>query len=53
MRLKKLFQSVGYSVDKQLAQALKEIEALNQELENDGKIVIKPYLWIVTKLKKS
>ena len=33
----KLFQSVGYSVDKQLAQALKEIEALNQELEKTEK----------------
>ena len=52
MRLKKLLQSVGYSVDKQLAQALKEIEALNQELEKTEN-VIKPYLWIVTKLKKS
>lgn len=33
----KLFQSVGYSVDKQLTQALKEIEALNQELEKTEK----------------
>ena len=33
----KFFQSVGYSVDKQLAQALKEIEALNQELEKTEK----------------
>ena len=33
----KLLQSVGYSVDKQLAQALKEIEALNQELEKTEK----------------
>ena len=33
----KLLQSVGYSVDKQLAQDLKEIEGLNQELAQDGK----------------
>ena len=33
----KLLQSVGYSVDKQLTQALKEIEALNQELEKTEK----------------
>ena len=33
----KLLQSVSYSVDKQLAQALKEIEALNQELEKTEK----------------
>ena len=33
----KLLQSVGYSVDKQLAQDLKEIEALNQELAKTEK----------------
>ena len=33
----KLFQSVGYSVDKQLAQDLKDIEALNQELAKTEK----------------
>ena len=33
----KLLQSVGYSVDKQLAQDLKEIEGLNQELEKTEK----------------
>lgn len=33
----KLLQSVGYSVDKQLAQALKEIEGLNQELAKTEK----------------
>ena len=33
----KLLQSVGYSVDKQLAQDLKEIEGLNQELAKTEK----------------
>ena len=33
----KLLQSVGYSVDKQLAQDLKEIESLNQELTKTEK----------------
>lgn len=33
----KLLQSVDYSVEKQLAQDLKEIEALNQELEKTDK----------------
>ena len=33
----KLLQSVSYSVDKQLAQDLKEIEGLNQELEKTEK----------------
>lgn len=33
----KLLQSVGYSVDKQLAQDLKEIEGLNQELARTEK----------------
>ena len=33
----KLLQSVGYSVEKQLAQDLKEIEDLNQELEKTDK----------------
>ena len=33
----KLLQSVGYSVDKQLTQALKEIEGLNQELAKTEK----------------
>ena len=47
----KLLQSVGYSVDKQLAQDLKEIEGLNQELAKTEKRH-QPYLWIVIKLKK-
>ena len=37
LEAEKLLQSVGYSVDKQLTQALKEIEALNQELEKTEK----------------
>lgn len=37
LEAEKLLQSVGYSVDKQLAQDLKEIEGLNQELEKTEK----------------
>ena len=49
----KLLQSVGYSVDKQLAQDLKEIEGLNQELAKTEKTSSNLIFWIVTKLKKS
>ena len=37
LEAEKLLQSVGYSVDKQLAQDLKEIEGLNQELAKTEK----------------
>lgn len=47
----KLFQIVGYSVENQLAQDLKEIENLNQELTKTEN-VIKRYLLILIKLKK-
>lgn len=48
----KLLQSVGYSVENQLAQDLNEIEGLNEELTKTENVVER-YLLILTKLKKA